>query len=126
MPETAVGRKYEMMLLVEPTAAAKEWNRVVDEVTKTVEKYGAKVLLINKWGERRLAYRVKKITRGTFVLVYFEGPEDVPGKGRADFVLSEFIMRTIVVRFEGEVTEVTMPALEPIRPRPSRGRRYGG
>ena len=106
-------RNYEIMLLVNPTAASKEWNQVTEEFSKTCEKHGAKVLLFNKWGKRKLAYPIKKMTRGTYALGFFETDgEEVPKNIKAEFMLSERVMRTIITLHEGEVKEHIMPPEE--------------
>ena len=49
---------YEGMLLVEPTVAAREWEKIVEEVERVAERNKAKVLSVIKWGERKLAFPV--------------------------------------------------------------------
>ena len=44
---------YEGMLLVEPTVAAREWEKIVEEVERVAERNKAKVLSLTKWGEIR-------------------------------------------------------------------------
>src|SRR6266850_3309474 len=91
------------MLLVEPTIAAREWPRVLEEVDRLAKKNGATVLQIAKWGERKLAFPVRKCARGTYVLAYFGAPEKAVTKLRADIALSEVILRSLVLRHEGEM-----------------------
>ncbi|MHC4605885.1 MAG: 30S ribosomal protein S6 [Planctomycetota bacterium] len=116
-------KNYECMILVEPTAAAKEWNKVTEEIEKTYEKHGAKLLALNKWGERKLAYRLNNLARGTYVLTYFEGPKEAPAGIKADFVLSERVVRTLILQHEGEIKEVSAPPEEMPR-RHHRGPRH--
>jgi small subunit ribosomal protein S6 len=91
------------MLLVEPTIAAREWPRVLEEIERLAKKNGAAVLQVAKWGERKLAFPVRKCARGTYVLAYFGAPEKNVVKLRADMALSEVILRSIVLRHEGEM-----------------------
>jgi len=81
-------KTYEAMLLVEPTIAAKEWTRVPEEVDRIVKRHGAAVLSVVKFGERKLAFPVKKSNRGAYVVAYFSSPEKALGKIKADFQLS--------------------------------------
>ena len=106
---------YECMILVDPTAAAREWDEVTGEIEAVFKKHGGKTLSINKWGERRLAYPIGKVTRGTYVLAYFEGDADVPKKVKAEFVLSERVMRTLIRLHEGPIEPKEMPPEEPRR-----------
>lgn len=94
---------YEGLLLVEPTVAAREWAKVTEEIERVAKKNGATVLQVAKWGERKLAFPVKKSKRGAYVLAYFASPEGQVGKIRADFALSEIVLRHIIVRHSGEM-----------------------
>ncbi len=96
-------RTYEGMLLVEPTIAAKEWNRVVEEVERIVTRHGATVLQLARWGERKLSYPVKRHNRGTYALVYFSSPENALTKIKADLQLSEVVLRNLLLAHEGEL-----------------------
>ena len=48
-------KTYEAMLLVDPTVAAKEWNRIGEEVDRIVKRHGGAVLQVTRFGERKLA-----------------------------------------------------------------------
>jgi small subunit ribosomal protein S6 len=95
-------RNYEGMFLVDPTVAAREWTRITEEIDRVVKRNGASVIQINKWGERKLCYTVRKSNRGAYVLAYFASPEKAVSKIRADFQLSELVLRSIILRHEGE------------------------
>lgn len=94
-------RTYEAMVLVDPTVAARELNRIQEEVDRILKKNGGQLIQFSKWGERKLAFPIRKAKRGTYALVYFALPEKAIGKLRADFGLSELIYRSIVVNLHG-------------------------
>lgn len=100
---------YELLLIAEPTIASKEWNRVEEEITKTLTRYGANIRSLKKWGERRLAYPVKKQQRGTYVLVYFNAPSNSLVKITGDMELSEVILRALILKLKGEFQEKEVP-----------------
>ncbi len=122
-------KTYESMLLVEPTVAAKEWSRVVEELDRIVKRNGATVLQMAKWGERKLAYPIRRSNRGTYVLAYFSAPEKSLGKIKSDLQLSEVVMRSLLLRHEGELRKEPPKDFEtagPLPPRMDRGDRPGG
>jgi small subunit ribosomal protein S6 len=117
------------MLLVEPTVASREWNRVVEEVERVAKRHGAAVLQVTKWGERKLAYPVRKSNRGAYVLTYFTAPEKAVAKIKADFQLSEVILRSILLAHEGELRKEPPKDFEtagPLPPKTDFGRGPGG
>jgi small subunit ribosomal protein S6 len=90
------------MLLIEPTLATKEWDKVVAEVDRIAKRNGATVVSVTKWGERKLAYPVKRNNRGTYAVAYFQAEETAVAKMRSDFQLSEVVIRNIFVQHEGD------------------------
>lgn len=118
-------KTYEGMLLVEPTIAAREWNRVVEEIDRIVKRNGATVLQVAKWGERKLSYPVKKNNRGAYVLAYFAAPEGAVTKIRADLQLSEVVLRNLIVAHEGELRKEPARDFEIAGPLPPRIRTDG-
>ena len=118
-------KTYEAMLLVEPTIAAKEWTRVPEEVDRIVKRHGAAVLSVVKFGERKLAYPVKKSNRGAYVVAYFSSPEKALGKIKADFQLSEVVMRSLILAHEGELRKESPRDFETAGPLPPKTDRPG-
>lgn len=96
--ETAVKRLYEGMFLVDSALAAQDWQVILDEVQRIMDRAGAEVVSLRKWDERRLCYEVNKKNRGTYILVYFNSETDKIGGIERDVQLSELITRVLVLR----------------------------
>lgn len=117
-------KTYEGMLLFDPTVAAREWNRVVEEIDRIVKRNEATVLQVSKWGERKLSYPVRRSNRGTYVLAYFAAPPNALTKIKADFQLSEIVLRSLLVLHEGELRKDPPKDFEtagPLPPKIDRG-----
>jgi small subunit ribosomal protein S6 len=129
----AAKRLYEGMFLVDSALAAADWDGMVALVENILKRADAEVVVIRKWGERKLAYDVDHKPRGTYILVYFKvDPRRVSGIEK-DVQLSEKIMRVLVLTTEGrpqemidqdiagvtrqEVSEVAAEAEGPVRRR---------
>ena len=111
-------KTYEAMLLVEPTVAAKEWPKIPEEVDRIVKRHGGAVLQVTRFGERKLAFPVKKNNRGTYVVAYFSAPEKVLGKIKADLQLSEVVMRSLLLAHAGELRKEPSKDFETAGPLP--------
>lgn len=96
-------KTYETMLLVEPTVATREWDKVVAEVDRVAKRNGATVVGLLKWGERKLAYPIKRNNRATYVLAYLQVEEKSVTKIRSDFHLSEVVLRHLLLAHEGDL-----------------------
>ena len=98
-------RLYEAMFLIEPQAASTRWTEVAQEIESVLLRHGGSVVRLEKWDERKLAYPIKKRTRGGYALCYFEAPPEAITKLRADFALSETVLRQLILVFEGTLKD---------------------
>ena len=131
--------QYEAMFLFDPTFAG-SFENCEGEIQRILTRAEAEIVFCRKWDERRLAFKVKGRKRGTYVLVYFKAP---PGKIKSlerDVLLSENVLRVLILRADG-VTPELMEKLAAPRAveaegdggndyggdrRPHRGDRHGG
>lgn len=96
--ETAVKRLYEGMFLVDSALAAQDWQKILDEVQRVMDRAEAEVVSLRKWDERRLCYEIQGKDRGTYILVYFNCETSKIGAIERDVQLSELITRVLVLR----------------------------
>lgn len=88
---------YEGMFLLDSARAAKDWEGTEALVTGVLTRYGAKLLIKDRWDERKLAYPVKKQRRGTYYLAYFEAPTSALAEIRRDLQLTEGVLRFLML-----------------------------
>lgn len=98
--ETGVKKLYEVMFLIDSAEAAKDWDGIIELVTKMLNKIDAQIVSLRKWDERPLAYPIKKCSRGTYILAYFRADGQKIHELERDVLLSERIMRALILRVE--------------------------
>jgi len=98
--ETIVDNKklYEAMFLVDSAEAASDWEGINKLITTILERAGAEIVSMKKWDERKLAYTIKKQTRGTYILCYFRADGGKIRDIERDVRLSERIMRVLILK----------------------------
>ncbi len=64
-------RIYEELFIVKPDAPEEEVDQFVEQLRTQLTSAGATVDKVEKWGKRRLAYRVDKYREGSYVLFQF-------------------------------------------------------
>ncbi len=102
-------RYYEGMFLFDPAVAA-SWESAQQELSRIMDRAGARVIASGKWDERRLAYEIRGRKRGLYALTYFEAEAAKIGDMERDARLSESILRCLVVRVD-HLTEDEMKDL---------------
>ena len=97
--------EYELLYIVHPRKAADETASVIDWVDGLVQQGGGEVLTVDDWGRRRLAYPISHEFEGTYVLTTLRLPPASTGAIESRLVISEDIMRHVLIRgiipFEG-------------------------
>ena len=71
--EPRSAREYETIYVLRGTVDPDAARRIAERVTTVVEGAGAKLLKIDNWGRRRLAYPIAGSSRGSFVHVRYAG-----------------------------------------------------
>ena len=98
--ETGVKKLYEVMFLIDSAEAAKDWDGIIELVTKMLNKIDAQILSLKKWDERPLAYSIKRCGRGTYILAYFKADGRKITELERDVLLSERVMRALILKTE--------------------------
>ncbi len=90
--------KYELLTIFEATLADEEKDAVVDKYVSLIEKNGGKLLGMNKWGVKKLAYPINYKKEGYYVLFNFESEESLPAKLNGLMNIDETVMRSLCLR----------------------------
>ena len=61
-------RKYEIMYILNSNLDEANRKTVIENLNKILTDNGAKISDVNEWGNRELAYEIKKQTRGYYVV----------------------------------------------------------
>lgn len=94
-------RLYEGMFLIDAAKGGADLPAAVRNIVGLLERHGAQPERIEKWAENKLAYTIKQVDRGIYVLVYFRADPARIAEMRSDIALSEDILRVLILRAEG-------------------------
>jgi small subunit ribosomal protein S6 len=93
-------RIYEELFIIKPDAPEEEADQLVEQLRTHLTGAGATVDKVDKWGKRRLAYRVDKYREGSYVLFQFSaGPELVKELERR-LRVSDLVLKFLTVRID--------------------------
>ena len=100
-------RHYETIFIVNPDLDESQTNDVTEGVKTAIEAGGGKVLKVDPWGKRKLAYAVKQHSEGHYVLIVFESSPEFVAQLNGHYRITERIIKHIVVQFEGDLAALT-------------------
>ena len=93
-------RKYEVMILIDPTVEERQVDSVMEKYLKVVTDEKGTVDKVDVWGKRRLAYEIQNKSEASYVVLNVTcEPATVQEIDRL-FAIDEKIMRTKVMRPE--------------------------
>ena len=93
-------RIYEELFIVKPDAPDEEGDQFVETIRTQLTTAGATVDKVDKWGKRRLAYRVDKYREGTYVLLQFSCESTVVKELERRLRVSDVVLKFLTVRID--------------------------
>lgn len=93
-------RTYETIFIVRPDLVGDEYAAVLEKFKGVLTSQDAVILKVDEWGTRKLAYQVKKQSRGTYVLVAYEAEPKVIAEFERRMRIDEAIIKFLTVHLE--------------------------
>ncbi len=90
-------RPYEAILIFNPAVPEDRIDAAVAKLEKKIKDAGGADIVSAKWGMKKFAAPIKKITEGYYVLINFSGEGKVPNELRSLLRVSEEIIRYTVM-----------------------------
>ena len=94
-------RTYESIFIVHPDVVGDDQTAIIEKFTTILTDQGADVLKVDNWGVRTLAYPVKKLTKGCYVLLIFEAEAPVIAEYERRMRIDEKVIKFQTVLLEG-------------------------
>ncbi len=99
-------RVYEELFIVRPNATDEEIDPLVDQLSQVVTSRGGTVDKKDKWGVRKLAYRLEKLNEGYYVLLQFSASPDTVRELERRLRVSDLVMKFITVRIDEKLKKI--------------------
>ena len=93
-------RKYETFFIVDPDIPDETVTAVDNKFKAIVTSNGGDVLSYSPWGKRKLAYPIRKRSRGLYILMEFAGEAPLVAELERNQRLDERILKFITVKLE--------------------------
>ena len=95
-----MNRIYEELFIVKPDAPEEEVDQFVEQLSSQLKAAGATVDKVEKWGKRKLAYRVDKYREGTYVLLQVTAAPEVVKELERRLRVADLVLKFITVRID--------------------------
>ena len=99
-------RVYEELFIVRPSITDEEIDPFIEQLSQVVTSRGGTVDKSEKWGVRKLAYRVEKLNEGYYVLLQFSAGPDVVKEMERRLRVADQVMKFITVRIDEKLKKI--------------------
>lgn len=93
-------RHFEMVLVINPEADGERFDSVLDNINQLITGLGGEVSDVEQWGKRKLAYPIKGLVEGNYVLARFKLEPSQNRQLEAKLKISEDVARHLLVRLD--------------------------
>lgn len=93
-------RKYETFFIVDPDLPDETNSAVDNKVQSIVTANGGEILAYTPWGKRKLAYPIRKRSRGLYILMEYSGGPELVAELERNLRIDERILKFITVKLE--------------------------
>jgi small subunit ribosomal protein S6 len=91
-------RRYEVVFIVHPDLTDEELKAVSDRYGELIVAQKGTVIKTEDWGRRKLAYDIKKQSKGAYFLIDFYGPGNMIKEIERNFNIDDKILKFLTVK----------------------------
>jgi small subunit ribosomal protein S6 len=99
-------RIYEELFIVRPDATDEEVDPIVDQVKNVITHGGGTVDKTEKWGVRKLAYRVAKFNEGQYILLQFTAKPETVKEIERRLRVADSVLKFLTVRIDEKLKRI--------------------
>ena len=93
-------RRYETFVIFDPDLSEEDRLPVIDRIKETITKQGGLLVLVDEWGSRKLAYAIKKKSRGYYVRLDYCGDGPLVNEMERFFRIDDRVLKYLTVQLE--------------------------
>ena len=93
-------RDYELVMVVSPEVGDEGLSATVERVQGFIQQSGGEVKQVDQWGRRRLAYPIRRLLEGYYVVAQFSLDPQAVRALEGNLELAEDVIRHLVVKLE--------------------------
>lgn len=97
-------RQYDLIFICRPDTLDADIDKIISTIENTAAEKGAKIEKTEKWGRRRMAYRVQRLREGFYVYMVLRSSNgDVVKELERRLKVSDAVIKYMTVRLDEEL-----------------------
>lgn len=102
-------KEYETIAILRPDLLDEGVERIKGRVAQVVEKMEGRLIRFDNWGKRKLAYEVKKQTKGIYLYFLYLGSSGIVTEVERNLRMWDDIIRYLTVKVDEDVDPNARP-----------------
>ena len=90
-------RRYETIVIIDPDLSEENRAQVLERTTDLIPKEGGFLIMLDEWGNRKLAYEIKKKVRGYYVRIDYCGMGPLVDEMERFFRIDDKVLKFMTV-----------------------------
>lgn len=103
-------REYETIYILRPDATTEQIHDVNTRVRKVIESAEGKLIRVDNWGKRKLAYEIKKQLKGIYLYWLYLGGSQLVAEIERNLRMLDLVIRYYTVRVDEDVNPDARPS----------------
>jgi small subunit ribosomal protein S6 len=99
-PVEKTGNDYELVFIVHPEVADDALDPIVNNFTQYITNKAGTVVEVARWGRKKLAYPIKHVMEGNYVLIKFNLAPAANKELETNLKISEKIIRYLLIKVD--------------------------
>ena len=93
-------RKYESIFILDPDLEETQAQSAIEKIKGIITQGNGEILKVEDWGKRKLAYEVKKKSKGHYILIHFTGSPALLSELERNFRVMDAVIKYMSVRVD--------------------------
>ena len=105
-------KSYQSVLILKADLDDAQVDQSIEKITEFLSKNNGSLLKVDKWGKKRLGYRIKKSRFGYYLNIYHTCESLKVSALEADYKLYDLILKFLVIKLSDKELEQEMKSDE--------------
>jgi small subunit ribosomal protein S6 len=92
--------EYELVFIVHPEVADDGLDPVINNISQFITGKGGEIAEVNRWGRKKLAYPIKHLLEGNYILMKFKLDPSANKELETNLKMTEKIIRYLLIKVD--------------------------
>ena len=97
-------KRYETLFIVQSELSSEDITAIIDRYSKIVTDMKGTILKVERWGKRKLAYLIRKQSRGFYILIDFAGKREIVAEMERILKFDDKVLKYMSVKLADGIT----------------------